>query len=169
MLPHKKILGKKEARLELVHTDVCEMLELSLGGARYYLSFIDDTTRKVWVYPLKSKSDTFSTFQKFVSLVENQTGQKLKSLRSDNGGEYLSKAFQDYCDAKGIKRELTTPYTPSQNGTAERLNRTIQEKVQSMLSHAALPHGFWAEAVQTTVHLINRSLNRTVGLKVPEE
>ncbi|MCO5549365.1 hypothetical protein L7F22_002836 [Adiantum nelumboides] len=123
----------------------------------------------VWVYPLRVKSDVLDTFKKFLAFVENQTGKKLRSLGSDNGVEYVSKAFIDFCAAKGIKRELTAPFNPSQNGVAERLNRTIQEKVRSMLSHAALPHGFWAEAVQTAIHLINRSPSKALGGKVPEE
>ncbi|MCO5591201.1 hypothetical protein L7F22_045182 [Adiantum nelumboides] len=155
--------------LDLVHSDVCEMPQLSLGGKRYFVSFIDDATRKVWVYPLRAKSDVLDTFKKFLAFVENQTGKKLRSLRSDNEGEYVSKAFIDFCATKGIKRELTAPFNPSQNGVAERLNRTIQEKVRSMLSHAALPHGFWAEAVQTAIHLINRSPSKALGDKVPEE
>ena len=72
-------------------------------------------------------------------------------------GSMFLKAFQDFCDAKGIKRELTTPYNPPQNGVAERMNRTIQEKVKSMLSNAELPNGFGAKAIATMVHLINRS------------
>ena len=103
-----------------------------------------------------------SHFKTFVSLVENQSGKKLLCLRTDNGGEYTSKAFQDFCDAKGIKRELTAPYNPPQNGVAERMNRMIQEKVRSMLSNAELPNGFWAEAVATAVHLINRSPSRVL-------
>ncbi|MCO5550507.1 hypothetical protein L7F22_003994 [Adiantum nelumboides] len=140
------------------------MPQLSLGGKRCFVSFIDDATRKVWVYPLRAKSDVLDTFKKFLASVENQTGKKLRSLRSDNGGEYVSKAFIDFCAAKGIKRELTAPFNPSQNGVAERLNRTIQEKVRSMLSH-----GFWAEAVQTAIHLINRSPSKALGGEVPEE
>ena len=78
--------------------------------------------------------------------METQTGKKVKCLRSDNGGEYVSKLFQDFCDLKGIKRELTAPYNPPQNGVAERMNRTIQEKVHSMLSNVDLPNEFWAKA-----------------------
>ena len=126
--PHKKVLSSKSSQLDLVHSDVCEMPQLSLGGKKYFVSFIDDATRKVWVYPIRLKSDVLDTFRKFLAFVENHTGNKLRSLRSDNGGEYVSKAFQDFCDAKGIKRELTTPFNPSQNGVVERLNRTIQEK-----------------------------------------
>ena len=70
------------------------------------------------------------------------------------------------CDQKGIKRELTAPYNPPQNGVAERMNRTIQEKVHSMLSNVDLPNGFWVEALAIVVHLINRSLNKVLDTKV---
>ena len=168
-IPHKRASNQKLQLLELVHTDVCEMPTVSLGGAKYILSFIDDATRKVWVYTLKRKSDTFTAFTKFVALVENETGKKLKALRSDNGGEYLSKEFEEFCEAKGIQRVLSAQYDPPQNGTAKKMFRTIQEKVRSMLSHAALPHTFWAEAVKTAVHLINRSPNKRLCGGVPEE
>ena len=68
------------------------------------MTFIDDSTRKVWVYTLRSKDQVFSTFQKFLSLVENQSGRKLKGLRTDNGGEYISQEFIDFYDKRGIKR-----------------------------------------------------------------
>ena len=111
----------------------------------------------------------FDAFQKFVALVENQTGKKLKCLCFDNGEEYVSKIFQEFCDRKGIKRELTTPHNPPQNGVVERTNRTIQDRVHSMLSHAALPHGFWAEAIQIAIHVINRLPNKQLDGKVPEQ
>ena len=72
----------------------------------------------------------------------------------------MPKAFQDFCDAKGIRREFTAPYYPSQNGVSERMNRTIQEKIRSMLSNAELPNGFWAKALATAIHLINRLPNK---------
>ena len=142
---------------------------VSMGGAQYFVTFIDDFSQKVWVYSLKRKDQVLSVFQRFVTLVETQTDKKVKCLRSDNGGEYVSKAFQDFCDAKGIKREFTAPYNPPQNGVAERMNRTIQEKIRSMLSNASLPNGFWAEALATAIHLINRSPNKKLESKVAEE
>ena len=166
---HKKSLSLKSSPLELVHSDVCQMPGLSLGGKKYLVTFVDDATRKVWVYPIRSKDEVLDKFRTFLALVENQIDKTLKCLRSDNGGEYVSKAFQAFCDSKGIKRELTAPYNPPQNGVAERMNRTIQDKVRTMLSHAALPHGFWAEAVMTAVHLINRSPNRSLGGGIPQE
>ncbi|MCO5609321.1 hypothetical protein L7F22_063547 [Adiantum nelumboides] len=105
------------------------------------------------------KDEALNVFKTFVTHVENQSGKKLKCLRTDNGGEYVSKAFENFCESKGIKQELIAPYNPSQNGVAERMNRTIQEKVRSMLSNAQLPNGFWAKGIATAVHLINRSPN----------
>ena len=80
-----------------------------MGGASYFVTFTDDFSRKVWVYPLRRKDEVLSMFQKFVTLVENQPSKKAKCLRSDNGGEYVSKGFQEFCDSKGIKREMNTP------------------------------------------------------------
>eukprot|EP00249_Psilotum_nudum_P000010 c10049_g1_i1 orf=2-409(-) len=124
---------------------------------------------KTWVYFLSHKDEVLGIFQRFVTFVENQTGKRLKCLRSDNGGEYTSRRFSNFCEEKGIKRELSTPFNPPQNGIAERMNRTIQERVRSMLSQANLPHGFWAEAVQTAVHIINRSPNKRLENQIPEE
>ena len=148
-----------------MHSDVCGPMPMaSMGGALYFVTFIDDFSRKVWVYSLRRKDQVRSVFQRFVTLAETQTSKKVKCLRSDNGGEYVSKAFQDFCDTKGIKRELTAPYNPPQNGVLERMNRTIQEKMRSMLSNVGLPNSFWAEALATTVHLINRSPNKKLDL-----
>ena len=153
-----------------MHSDVCgPMPTLSIGGAAYFVTFIDGFSQKTWVYLLRRKDEVFSVFKRFVTLVETQTGKKVKCLHSYNGGEYVSKPFQDFCDQKGIKRELTAPYNPPQNGVADRMNRTIQEKVRSMLSNANLPNGFWAESLAPDVHLINRSPNRVLDMTVPEE
>ena len=153
-----------------MHSDVCgPMPIMSMGGAMYFVTFIDDFSQKVWAYPLKRKEQVLEVFQRFVTLVKTHTRKKLKCLHLDNGGEYVSKAFQDFCDEKGIRREFTAPYNPSQNGVIERMNRTIQEKIKSMLSNAELPNGFWAEALAIAVHLINRSPNKRLDFWVAEE
>ena len=105
----------------------------SLGGASYFVSFIDDSTRKVWAYPIRTKDRVFSIFTDWLAIIENQTGRKLKCLRSDNGGEFKSEEFVKFCRERGIRREYTAPYSPEQNGIAERMNRTIPERVVSML------------------------------------
>jgi hypothetical protein len=84
--------------LDLIHTDVCgPMTRRSLSGCEYYLTFIDDYSRKTWIYFLKAKSEVFTRFQEFRALVENQSGKRIKVLRSDNEGEYSSRQFVDFC------------------------------------------------------------------------
>ena len=165
-----KSLSRATSPLDLVHTDICGPMQTqSLGGATYYITFIDDFSRYTKVYFLKHKSDAFITFQKYKALVENQIGRKIKVLRSDNGGEYKSLNFQKFCDFHGIQRHFTNPYTPQQNGVAERKNRTLVESARSMLQTAKLPNSFWGEAVATVCYLQNRSYSKSVLSKTPYE
>ncbi|XP_046868715.1 uncharacterized protein LOC124461204 [Drosophila willistoni] len=121
--------------LQLVHSDVCGPFgKKSLGGSRYFLTFIDDKSRRIFVYFLKGKDEVFGKFLEFKSLVERQKGKKLKCIRSDNGREYVNKAFDDYLKKNGILRQLTIAYTPQQNGVAERANRTLVEMSRFALS-----------------------------------
>ena len=123
--------------LDYIHSDVWGPAPTtSYGGSSYFVLFIDDFSRKVWVYMLKRKFDVFTVFKQFRALVENITGQTIKCLRTDNGGEFMSKEFENYCKDAGIERHNTTIYTPQQNGVAERMNRTLLERARSMLSNA---------------------------------
>ena len=90
-------------------------------------------------------------------MVEREKGKSLKCLRSDNEGEYTSNEFKSYCSEKDIRHEKTVPGTPQQNGVAERMNRTIVEKIRCMLRMTNLPKLFWGEVVVTACYLINRS------------
>ena len=101
--------------LDLIHSDLCgPMSSVSLRGYEYYVTFIDDHSRKTWIYFLKSKKseEVLQRFQEFKALVENQTGRKIRVLRLDNGGEYTSKEFDGFCRPEGIRRQLTVLYTP---------------------------------------------------------
>jgi len=101
--------------------------------------------------------------------VENKTEKSIKTLRSDNGGEYINKRFEAYLKAHGIHHQRTTPYTPQQNGVAERANRTIVERARSMIHDRELEYEYWGEAVATTVYLKNRSPTRALDGMTPEE
>ncbi|GJU46168.1 retrovirus-related pol polyprotein from transposon TNT 1-94 [Tanacetum coccineum] len=140
---------------------------LSLGGAKYFVSFIDDYSRRCWVYPIKKKSDLFKVFKVYKARVELDSGKKIKCLRTDNRGEYTGDEFDTFCRQEGIKRQFTTAYTPQQNGVAERMNRTLLEKARVMLATASLVKSFWAEAVNTACYVINRSPSTAVELKTP--
>ncbi|BBN70008.1 transposable element gene, partial [Prunus dulcis] len=107
--------------------------------------------------------------QKFKATVELQSGYKLKQLRSDRGGEYTSMEFERFCDNAGIERQLTTPYTPQQNGVAERKNRTIVEMAKCLMLEKKIPFDFWAEAVNTSVYILNRCPTKALSKRTPFE
>ncbi|GKA35499.1 retrovirus-related pol polyprotein from transposon TNT 1-94 [Tanacetum coccineum] len=155
--------------LELVHSDVWQAPVSSLGGAKYFVSFIDDYSRRCWVYPIKKKSDVFEVFKVYKARVELDSGKKIKCLRTDNGGEYTGDEFDTFSRQEEIKRQFTTAYTPQQKGVAERMNITLLEKARAMLATASLRKSFWAEVVNTAYYVINRSPSTTVELKTPME
>lgn len=155
--------------LEIVHSDVCgPMSTTSLGGNRFYVSFIDDFSRMVKVYLIKNKSQVYDCFVNYKNLVENQLESKIKILRTDNGGEYCSNKFKQLCEQSGIVHQKSCPYTPQQNGLSERYNRTIVERARCMLFDSNLPRNFWAEAVLTSVKIINSTINTAIN-KIPQE
>ncbi|GKB76256.1 putative RNA-directed DNA polymerase [Tanacetum coccineum] len=159
---------RMENILDLVHSDVCgPMKTKTLGGCSYFVTFIDDHSRKVWVYTLKTKDQVLDVFKQFHALVERQTGKKLKCIRSDNGGEYIG-PFDAYCREHGIQHQKTPPKTPQLNGLAERMNRTLVERVRCLLSHAGLPASFWGEALNTAVHVINLTPCVPLRFDVPD-
>jgi transposase InsO family protein len=141
----------------------------SMSGYVYYVSFIDDYSRKTWLYFLKSKDEVFNKLKEFKALIENLSKRKIKILRSDNRGEYTSKEFMNFYKDVGIKRELTTPYNPQQNGVAERKNITIMESVKSMIHDQDLPMCLWEEATMTIVYVQNRLSHSALGFKTSEE
>ncbi|GJW07407.1 gag-pol polyprotein [Tanacetum coccineum] len=155
--------------LELVHSDVWKAPILSLRGAKYFVSFIDDYSRRCWVYPIKKKSDMFEVFKVYKAWVELDSGKNIKYLRTDNGGKYTSDEFDTFCRQEGIKRQFTTAYTPQRNGVAERMHKTLLEKERAMLETTSLGKSFWAEAVNTACYVINHSPSTAVELKTPME
>lgn len=130
---------------------------------RYFITFIDGHTRKTWVYFLYKKSFALNTFEKFKNVVKNESGEKIGCLRTDRGGEYNSSEFDKFCNDNGIKRQLTTSYTPQQNGVVERKNRTIVNMVRSMMSKKEVPKEFFLEAINWVVYVHDRS--PTIALK----
>jgi transposase InsO family protein len=161
---------REKAPLEIVHSDICGPMQTpSIGGSTYFLTFIDDFSRKTWIYFLKHKSDALGCFQQFKSLVEKQSGYYIKCLRTDRGGEYMSREFQNFCKVHGIYKQFTARYTPQQNGVTERKNITIMEMAHSMLTAKHLSNEYWVEAVATAVYILNRCLTKSVKNKVPQE
>ncbi|KAH9697306.1 hypothetical protein KPL71_023556 [Citrus sinensis] len=120
--------GKHETKqtLDYIHSDIWGPSQIpSHGGARYFITFIDDYSRKLWVYILKHKSEALDKFKEWTTLMENQIGRKVKRLRIDNGLEYCSNEFDEFCRKLGIARHKTVRNTPQQNGLAERMKKTL--------------------------------------------
>lgn len=144
---------------EIIHSDVCGPMNIeSPSGSRYFILFKDDFSKYRTVYFMRHKSEALSKFKEFCAMVENQTGNKVKSLRTDNGREYVNEGFTVFLRSKGVIHECTAPYTPQQNGQSERDMRTIVECARSMLLHKNVSNELWAEAVSTAVYILNRAL-----------
>ncbi|SGZ16095.1 BQ5605_C029g10728 [Microbotryum silenes-dioicae] len=155
-------------RLGLVHSDVLLFPTPSLTGKRYLVTFLDDHSRKLWAYAIDHKSNVFPTFQTWLADVELETNARLRVLRTDNGGEYRSNAFTEFCKSKGIRRQYSIPYTPQQNGHAERVNLSIVEGVLALLADAHLPATFWDEAAAYFVYCKNRCSHSALAKQTPE-
>ena len=113
-------------------------------------------------YLMSHKSESFEKFREFHSKVENQFGKKIKALRSDRGGEYLSQEFDDHLKEKGILSELTPPGTSQWNGVSERRNRTLLDIVRSTMGLSDLPISFWGYALLTAALTLNRAPSKAV-------
>ncbi|KAJ9565484.1 hypothetical protein OSB04_001450 [Centaurea solstitialis] len=130
--------------LELIHSDICELNGiLTRGGKRYFITFCDDFSRFLYVYLLHSKDQAFEAFKIYKAEVENQKEKRIKILRSDRGGEYFNHEFDTFCEENGIKHERTPPFTPQQNGLAERKNRTLVEMVNCIRVIPTSPYELW--------------------------
>jgi len=150
--------SSKEQPLGLVHMDVCGPMPVaSLGGSRYVATFLDDYTRLSVIIPVATKSVVQHIVKNVLNELETQSGNPVKAVRTDRGGEYLNAELKTYLQSKGIVHEMTAPYTPEQNGAAERLNRTLVERTRAMLLDADLDEKLWAEAMMTANYIRNRS------------
>ncbi len=156
--------------LELLHVDLFGPPSWdSLGGKKYGLVIVDDYSRYTWVFFLKSKDETKITFIDFSKQAQHKFDKEILAIRSDNGSEFKNYTLEELLSDEGIEHQYSAPYTPQQNGVAERKNRTLVEMARSMLDEYKSPHSFWAEAVNTACHASNRLFLRTILEKTPYE
>lgn len=141
---------------DLIHTDLCGPLEVATPrGNRYIMTMVDDFSRYCVVYLLRNKSETADKIIEYTRMIQTQFGRLPKILRTDGGGEYSSATLKKFLSENGILLEQTAPYSPQQNGTAERKNRTLQEMMRCLLCEAGLGKQYWGEAVATANYLLN--------------
>nr|GEW56011.1 retrotransposon protein, putative, Ty1-copia subclass [Tanacetum cinerariifolium] len=141
----------------------------AMAGAEKAGAVWQEKSRRVWVYIFTFKHEAFRKFKEWKHLVENQTGRMVKKLRTNNGLEFCNREFEQLCIESEIARHLTVFRTLQQNGVAERMNRTLMDKVSCLLIQSGLPKTFWAEVTCTTIYLINRSPSREIEKKTPME
>ncbi|KAL2228463.1 UNVERIFIED_CONTAM: Retrovirus-related Pol polyprotein from transposon TNT 1-94 [Sesamum indicum] len=155
--------------LDLIHTDIYGPLNTpGRGGYSYFLTFTNECSQYGSVYLMSYKFEVVGRFKKYKLEVKNQTSRKIKALRSDRGGEYLSGEFINYLKENRILSQWAPPGTPQLSGMVERRNRTLLDMVRSMMSFTELPPSFWGHALETTAKLFNMALS-TMVLQTPYE
>jgi transposase InsO family protein len=146
-----EVPSRARNQLEVIHFDVCGPFEVSsLGGNKYFISFVDEFSRMMWIYLTKAKSESFDVFKKFKRRVEKESEKSIKIVRTDGGGEYTSNEFKQFLVEQGINHEV------SASGLAERRNRAVLNMVRSMLREKSLPSYLCGEAVNTVVYILNK-------------
>ena len=140
----------------------------TLGGKSYDMVLVDTFSQRSFVMLWAKKSEAAGILVKWILLMENLTGKKLKRLRSDNGGEFMSNKFENWLEDRGSQHQTTSPYNPQSNGIDERMNRTLQDKARSMMLESKLPGSLWGEIMLTAC--VVRNLTPTSSLsKIPLE
>jgi hypothetical protein len=155
--------------LQLVHNDLCGPLSSpSFSGCKYFLNFIDDFSRRTWVYLLKLKRKVFDKFLAYKALVEKQSGHQIQTLRIDNGDKYVNNNFTSYCTTHGIQIQHIVPYTPQQNGVPERKNCTLREMANYMIQSKGLSLKYWEKAINYANYIVNHTPTKALKNITPK-
>jgi transposase InsO family protein len=168
-LPFPKERSNPATRMgEVIHSDVWGPSQTSsIGGRRYWCTFIDEYTRWGEIFFLRTKDEVLAKYITFEARMETQHGFRIKRLMSDRGGEYLGSEFSKHLESRGTVRLLTTHDSPSSNGIAERCNGVIAQHVRAMLIETDLPKHLWAEAAHHAMWLRNRTTSNSTTSKTP--
>ena len=175
-IPNKLVMSTFKPRtptpskpLDLVHSDICGPVVSSPKGQRYFVVFIDEATRYCWGEPLKTRDEILPIFKSWKVAAENQADRRLKAIRADNAGEYMSEALKTVHREEGFELTYSAPYFKQQNGVSERFNRTFQEGVLTMLYAAELPRSYWPYALSYFVWCKNRVASASLPSMTPFE
>lgn len=166
-LPFYESNSTVSSPFELIHSDIWTSPIPIITGIRYYVLFLDHYSHFLWVFPLRKKSEVFSKFIHFTNFVQTQFKCQIKQLQCDNGGEYNNNQFHNFFSSKGIVVRFSCPHTSQQNGRSERMIRTINNTIRTLLFQARLSPSYWVEALHTSVHLLNILPSTSIGNKVP--
>lgn len=160
--PFQSSMPQADKILYRVHSDVIGPFQTPTpSGNQYLVSFINECSRYARIYLLKRKDEVFDAFRKFLSEAERHTGNNLRILQCDRGGEYSSSQFRAFTASHGIKLEQGPAHTPKHNSVAKRYNRTVMEQCRAQMIHAGIPNFLWGEFVMATSHILNLSPTRS--------
>jgi transposase InsO family protein len=166
-LPFASSVSSTLAPFELVHCDVWTSPVPSISGFKFYLVLVDDYTHYCWTYLLCHKSEVHDHLVQFVAYAHTQFSCHVRCFQADNGTELINNATTTFMAHRGIMLRTSCPYTSAQNGKAERMLRTLNNVVRTLLIHAAMPASYWVEALSTTVFLINRRPSSAIHIGIP--
>ncbi|KAI3719151.1 hypothetical protein L6452_20045 [Arctium lappa] len=169
-LPFNNNIKRASNPLDLIHCDLWGPSPvLSVDHYRYYVAFIDDYSRFCWLYPLRTKSEFYNALLIFMQFVQTHFSRKIKVFQSDGGTEFVNHRVRSLFDQNGTLHRLSCPYTPQQNGRAERKHRHIVETGLAMLFNSKLPASYWVDAFSSAVFIINRLPTTILDGKSPFE
>uniref|UniRef100_A0A453GJS8 Integrase catalytic domain-containing protein n=1 Tax=Aegilops tauschii subsp. strangulata TaxID=200361 RepID=A0A453GJS8_AEGTS len=166
-LPFPSSFSKIYAPFDLIHCDLWTSPVVSFSGFQYYLVVLDDFTHFSWTFPLRNKSDTSTVLQRFFTFVHTQFNVIIKSMQCDNGGEFINSSLRTFFSSNGIAYRFSCPHTSPQNGNAERMIRTTNDVMRTLLLQANLTPPFWVEDLHTATYLLNRRPSRVIAPHTP--
>jgi hypothetical protein len=146
----------------LIHLDLWTSLIVSVSGSQYHLVILDDFTHYLWTFPLKLKSDTFTTLSNFFAYVATQFGSTVKAIQCDNGREFDNSSTWTFLLSKGTQLRMSCPYTSFQNGKTKLIIRSINNVIRTLLIQASLPRRYWAKGLHTATYLLIRLPSKTI-------
>jgi hypothetical protein len=166
-LPFPTSSSRAINNFDLIHCDLWTSPVPSISGYKYYLVILDDCSHYLWTFPLRLKSDTFSTLTQFFAYVSTQFGVTIKSVQCDNGREFDNSSSRTFFATHGVTLRMSCPHTSPQNGKAERIIRTTNNILRSLLFQASMPPSYWVEALHTATYLFNRHPTKTLASTTP--
>jgi hypothetical protein len=138
-----------------------------VSGSKYYLVILDNFTHYLWTFPLKLKSDTFTTLSNFFAYVSAQFGRTVKAIQCDNGCEFDNSSTRIFLLSNGTQLWMLCPYTSPQNGKAEHIIRSVNNVIRTLLIQASLPGRYWAEGLHIATYLLNRLPTMVIQVACP--
>jgi len=168
--PHNKEVPRASKILETIHSDIIGPIKpTSNDNLKYILTFIDEFSRKAWVYLMKEKSEAINNILNFLKYIDNNFENKIQNFKSDNGREYNNSKIKKYCRKMGIKKIFSPPYNPENNGIAERYNQTLVNSAKTLIFWAKMSLDFWSYAVIYANFLYNITPHKNISYLIPNE